>query len=786
MPAYLIHILILGGYIMRCYSLFIFSIIATIAVSTSTHVNAQEQERSTVERKILTPIDRNALISAEQERQKNIERPTALQFAEAESVAFTLANSGVWEDVDGGRTWTLSLFSQDALSMSLHLSDISLPEGVTLTVADPAGEVVQGPYDGSNISARGRLFTALVEGEEIVLRVFVPDNAAEPALRINAVNRGFLPFGSNSPFKSGPCNNDVVCPEGVSWANQIRSVARYTINGTGLCTGTMINNTALDFTPYFLSANHCGVSSANDDTLVMYWNFESPTCGQLGGGSLTDNQSGATFRAANTSSDFLLVELIALPDPAWNVFYSGWDATGVAAISTVGIHHPAGDEKAISFNTNPVTSTNYGSSTIIADANFWRVDDWEDGTTEPGSSGSCIWDANSGLCVGTLTGGAASCTAPNDSDWYGKFSSSWTGNGTNATRLSNWLDTGNTGIVTLNGDPHLLTLDGVRYDFQGAGEFVALKDADGTEIQVRQKAISTTFVPGANPYHGLKTCVSLNSAVAARVGKHRITYQPLIRDNEIDPERMMLRVDGKPVELNNEKLSLREGGMIIPTDQEGGLLIEYPDKYALTVVPKFWDSQQTWYLNVSLVRRPVVSSGGISPVANPVGIGGLNAPIDPASWLPALPDGTLFGSMPASIEDRFVVLYEKFGEAWRVTDTTSLFDYESGQSTSDFTDRRWPRPESDSSCPVENQEPVEKPLPLAVAQDICGDIIDKDERENCIFDAMIMGEGGDVGRTYARSARLVKNAVAVSEKLAPVTKEQTFFPQITPDVPGLK
>ncbi len=369
-----------------------------VAVSASTHLYAQEQERSTVERKILTPINRNALIKAEQERQKDMERPTALQFAEAETVAFTLANSDTWEEVQGGRTWTLNLFSQNALSMSLHLTDISLPEGVTLTVSDPEGELVQGPYDGSDISKRGRLFTALVEGEEIVLRVFVPAGAGEPALRINAVNRGFLPFGSNSPFKSGSCNNDVVCPEGASWANQIRSVARYVINGTGLCTGTMINNTELDFRAYFLSANHCGVSPANDDTLVMYWNFESPTCGDLGGGSLKNNQSGFTFRASNATSDFLLVELDALPDPAWNVFYSGWDATGVPATSTVGIHHPSGDEKAISFNNDPVTSTNYGSSTVISGADFWRVDDWEDGTTEGGSSGSCIWASVRNMC----------------------------------------------------------------------------------------------------------------------------------------------------------------------------------------------------------------------------------------------------------------------------------------------------------------------------------------------------------------------------------------------------
>ena len=72
-------------------------------------------------------------------------------------------------------------------------------------------------------------------------------------------------------------------------------------------------------------------------------------------------------------------------------------------------------------------------------------------------------------------------------------------------------------------DPHLTTLDGVHYDFQGAGEFVALKDAGGAEVQVTIADLDK-LRSGPIPYHGLQTCVSLNTAVAARVGKHRVTY----------------------------------------------------------------------------------------------------------------------------------------------------------------------------------------------------------------------------------------------------------------------
>jgi hypothetical protein len=47
-------------------------------------------------------------------------------------------------------------------------------------------------------------------------------------------------------------------------------------------------------------------------------------------------------------------------------------------------------------------------------------------------------------------------------------------------------------------------------------------DGDGLEIQTRMTAIPTSSSPGPDS-HGLATCVSLNAAVAARVGRHRVS-----------------------------------------------------------------------------------------------------------------------------------------------------------------------------------------------------------------------------------------------------------------------
>ena len=112
------------------------------------------------------------------------------------------------------------------------------------------------------------------------------------------------------------------------------------------------------------------------------------------------------------------------------------------------IHHPSVAEKSISFNTDPLTTVN---NCIAGGTNtHWEVGNWEDGTTERGSSGSAIFDPNNKLVVGFLSGGTASCTSIT-SDCYGKFSEGWDDGGADSLNLAPWLDPNDTGVMTVNG-----------------------------------------------------------------------------------------------------------------------------------------------------------------------------------------------------------------------------------------------------------------------------------------------------------------------------------------------
>ena len=394
----------------------------------------------------LAPIvDAEAERLADEIREQDGQPPRfALPFA----TSLTPGDRGTWESLsDGLRLWRLRISSPGALSLNLGFTDFALPEGARLLIHAADRSHFLRAFTAADNAEHGQLWTPVLLADDMVVELTVPSKAVEQVrLTLGSVNVGYRGFGeifgSDWDDRSGACNNDVVCPEGDPWRSEIPSVGVYTLNGSWTCTGAMINNTTQDGTPYFLTANHCGISTGNDQSMVVYWNFESPNCGDQCCGSLAQNQTGAIHRISYSASDVTLVELSALPNPAFGITYSGWDRGSGDQLSAVAIHHPNTDEKAISFENDPTTTTSYLSNSVPGNGTHIRVTDWDDGTTEPGSSGSPLYSPNHHI-VGQLHGGYASCSSQT-SDWYGRFSVSMD-NG-----LSSYLDPASSGVMTLD------------------------------------------------------------------------------------------------------------------------------------------------------------------------------------------------------------------------------------------------------------------------------------------------------------------------------------------------
>lgn len=314
--------------------------------------------------------------------------------------------------------------------------------------------------------------------------------------------------------------------------------------------------------------------------------------------------------------------------------------------------------------------------------------------------------------------------------------------------IRRWIEGGRPSTA---GDPHIKTVDGINYDFQAAGEFVLLRDPY-MEIQARQTAVETSVPLGPNAHTGLSSCVSINTAVAVRIGQHRITYQPTFithqpdLSDESNSKGLQLRIDGKLAKLGEQDIFLAAGGRIIQTSAAGGIQIEAPGGTAVVVTPGWWEDYQVWYMNID-VRHARATQGIMGAIAT-------------GNWLPALPDDTWLGPRPQSLQQRYTDLYEKFGAAWRVTDATSLFDYTRGTSTDAFTIESWPLGESPKVCKIPpgsigatGKVPV-NPLPREKAKQYCQGIVDADRKVNCIADVMVTGEPG-FAQTYLATERVV-------------------------------
>jgi hypothetical protein len=401
-------------------------------------------------------------------------RDKRLRSADDNAVSITPQRDGVWTGLpDGSRLWRVRVRASGATDLRLGFGRYALPDGATLYVIG-ADRYYQGPYTNADAYA-GRFQAPVVPGDIATVELRVPAGVAlaEGALELSSIGAGFRDaFGRDdaaklgNPGTSGSCNVDVVCPLGQNYTDDIRAVAYIEFQDDDnhnyyICTGTLLADVPRDHRNYLLTAAHCIDSATEAVSLIAYWNYQSTRCGSLSapaGGFFGDDQHGAALRATRADVDFTLLELSQPPDPAWNVYYAGWDAGGVVPSGTIGINPPSGDVKKITSGPVPGTSASCIVDTPTVASTHWVTGPYLQGTTEGGSSGSGLFvPAGAGNAtrrlIGTLSGGAAECSGsqPNaDTDCYGKFAVAWNGPSA-ASRLRDWLDPGNSGITGQDG-----------------------------------------------------------------------------------------------------------------------------------------------------------------------------------------------------------------------------------------------------------------------------------------------------------------------------------------------
>ena len=385
-------------------------------------------------------LDVKSIHDQEKANEKKGEAP---RFAIPHSVSISPMKSQNWEKSAQGYTWTHRVTTPNAVSLNFGFSSFELPEGAELNIYSADRTQFIRPFTAAYNNVNGQLWTPVIMSDDVIIELTVPANAVDSVkLELTQVGQGFRTFGQ-STAKSGSCNIDVACDDSKGWEAEVNSVGVISTGGSSFCTGFMINNTNNDKTPFFMTAAHCRITAQTAPTLVVYWNYQASKCGGSRDGRMTDFQSGSVHLATNSKSDATLVKMNTAPKAAWNVNFAGWDATTAIGTAAVGIHHPNVDEKSISFENEATVLASYGGDSSPGDSTHVRIVDWDKGTTEPGSSGSPLFDSNHRV-IGQLHGGGAACG--NDlSDYYGRFHTSY-----KEANFKKFLDSANTGKLTVD------------------------------------------------------------------------------------------------------------------------------------------------------------------------------------------------------------------------------------------------------------------------------------------------------------------------------------------------
>ena len=363
-----------------------------------------------------------------------------IQFAVVHDTTVNILKEMQWTIQANKRVGRLSFVSSQAKSIYFLFKEYLLTEGSKLFVYNTETKQFLGAFDHRNNKQNRRLNTFPLNGEKVIIEIHQKiDNFYKDKLVLAAVGLGFKTIAKSGFDDSGVCNVNVECELDDDYQNNIKSVG-LVINASGgrWCSGSVIGNTSKTAVPYFLTANHCLNQSSEEEKYIDWniaFNYNSRNCEVNIDQELHQSISGAELIAHDISTDFALLKLSTRPPVDWDVSYAGWDLDSTAIQNSYSIHHPSGDLKKISYDFDAPQKHMYGTKLT------WKVY-WDEGTTEPGSSGSPLFNQDNRI-IGQLYGGLAACDGdqPNlKPDYYGRFNLAWNRNTDQFHRLKDWLD----------------------------------------------------------------------------------------------------------------------------------------------------------------------------------------------------------------------------------------------------------------------------------------------------------------------------------------------------------
>lgn len=378
------------------------------------------------------------------------------QFGKGFDVSYTLSD-GQWEEVKGGRLWSMTFASEGAQSLNFVFNDFYIPQGSELYIENEDKSVLYGPVTATAVPENGFFLTDIIPGDQATIYLYEPDEYKNQAsLTITRVVHGYR---TDNIMLSHTANFDTPSlyvdsyPDYIMVSDGVGFVI--TSDGTTACNGALVMTADYSFKPYFLTV--LDLVDNNEDGIITDTELSFAQNSAFKFRHRTTNNQGltvyvnytynhATLRSAWNTTKYALLEINGSLKDNPNLSWFGWDRSGTSPTSAACIFWPEEyDGKRIIFDSEFTHNTNYNH---CLGSHSWYTQ-YDYGSPTLTAAGAPFIDQNKRL-IGQLY-----CLYIPPSTYYmyayseaGKFSESWNGDNTSSTALKYWLSpTGNATVM---------------------------------------------------------------------------------------------------------------------------------------------------------------------------------------------------------------------------------------------------------------------------------------------------------------------------------------------------
>jgi len=384
-------------------------------------------------RRVLPILDAQVLTRATGEKPAP---GTPLRIGLSRVVDYSTRSDGNWNNVDGANSvWILELVSPAATGVRVHFKNLNLPADAVLYVYAPSVEPEIFVFSGAGPFGDGDFWSPTSWGDTVRMELFVPALESEvPSevefFKIGGIIHNFRDLRALSgaaeqiePQQVSSCTPDASCDPDWSTSTTRRSVGGISYVGAGdpleegfWCSGVLLANNSRDYSPIFLTANHCIPSESKARTVEIHWLYMTDGCpGTAPSYNSVPRSPYTRFLAGQGGSDFTLLEVLGtIPR---TLTWAGWTTENPPpGASVTSIHHPYAVSQRISVGNIQL----YWDPTEY----MFHHAQWSTGVMQFGSSGA-PWFNSAKEVIGQHSGGDSSCDNPSGIDRAGQLSESY-------------------------------------------------------------------------------------------------------------------------------------------------------------------------------------------------------------------------------------------------------------------------------------------------------------------------------------------------------------------------